>query len=129
MTISDLFTGWFIDAICRTLQNLSLFAKIIQWVRLITSLLIIIRGMVLVLGPSLNPANLYISKFVGYTYNITAGLMLYLQGEVESFGSSIINNGVCLSTSELQILGSYAYSKLEGIPQYITISLYGECQV
>ncbi|CAI4047424.1 hypothetical protein N7582_004101 [Saccharomyces uvarum] len=115
------------DIIARPFQNLTALEKVVQWLRLGTTLLIISFGLALTVGPLSSPRTLYMSRLDTYSADITTGLFTVLKESMETSTSTEENNGVGLTTSELYILTAYTESQIKNVPQYITVSLYGRC--
>lgn len=115
------------DTIARPFQNLTALEKVVQWLRLGTTLLIISFGLALTVGPLSSPRTLYMSRLDTYSADITTGLFTVLRESMEQSTSTEENNGVGLTTSELYILTAYTESQIKNVPQYITVSLYGRC--
>ncbi|CAI4047213.1 hypothetical protein SKDZ_12G4680 [Saccharomyces kudriavzevii ZP591] len=115
------------DFITRPFQNLTALEKVVQWLRLGTTLLIISFGLALTVGPLSSPRTLYMSRLDTYSADITTGLFTVLRKSMEQSTSTEENNGVGLTTSELYILTAYTESQIKNVPQYITVSLYGRC--
>ncbi|EJS42641.1 ecm7p [Saccharomyces arboricola H-6] len=115
------------DIIARPFQNLTALEKVVQWLRLGTTLLIISLGLTLTIGPLSSPRTLYMSRLDTYSADITTGLFTVLRQSMEQSTSTEENNGVGLTTSELYILTAYTESQIKNVPQYITVSLYGRC--
>ena len=115
------------DIITRPFQNLTALEKVVQWLRLGTTLLIISFGLALTVGPLSSPRTLYMSRLDTYSADITTGLFTVLRQSMEQSTSTEENNGVGLTTSELYILTAYTESQIKNVPQYITVSLYGRC--
>ncbi|CAI1609180.1 hypothetical protein SEUBUCD646_0L04810 [Saccharomyces eubayanus] len=115
------------DIIARPFQNLTALEKVVQWLRLGTTLLIISFGLALTVGPLSSPRTIYMSRLDTYSADITTGLFTVLKESMEKSTSTEANNGVGLTTSELYILTAYTESQIKNVPQYITVSLYGRC--
>lgn len=111
----------------RPFTNLNSLEMLVQWLRLISSVLIVIFNIIVVLGPFSSPRSLYMSKLDTFSADITQGLFDVLRTNMETSGSTNINNGVGLTTSELLILTEYTATQVKNAPQYITVSLYGRC--
>lgn len=86
-------------------------------------------GIVLVVGPSTSPSAFWMARFNTEPSKITEGLFQELKESVEEFGSTDINSGVGLTTSEILILTEYSATKIKNLPQYISVTLYGKCDV
>lgn len=120
MRLSRLFKpGW----------NLTAFETLILWIRLVSSTLIIALGVTVTIGPVTAPTTFALARFGTKSSDITKGLFDVLKEAVEVFGSTDVNNGVGLTTSEIFILTDYAASQIKSVPQYISITLYGRCDI
>ncbi|KAL3238222.1 Ecm7p [Nakaseomyces bracarensis] len=113
--------------VLKPFTNLNSLEMLVQWLRLISSVLIVIFNIIVVLGPLSSPRSLYMSKLDTFSADITQGLFDVLRTNMESSGSTNINNGVGLTTSELLILTEYTATQVKDAPQFITVSLYGRC--
>lgn len=113
----------------RPFENLTALESLIQWLRLISSTLIIALGLVATVGPLTSPSTLKMAQFDTRPADITAGLFEVLKNAVEVFGSTDVNNGVGLTTSEIYILTTYTEGQIQNIPQFITLNIYGSCDV
>lgn len=113
--------------VLRPFTNLNSLEMLVQWLRLVSSLLIVVFNIIVVLGPFSSPRSLYMSKLDTFSADITQGLFDVLRTNMETTGSTNINNGVGLTTSELLILTEYTATQVRNAPQYITVSLYGRC--
>lgn len=110
-------------------DNLTTLESLVQWLRLISSTLIIALGMVVTVGPLTSPNSLRMAQFDTRPADITKGLFDALKHAVEVFGSTDVNNGVGMTTSEIFILTEYTESQIQNIPQFITLNLYGRCDI
>lgn len=110
-------------------ENLTAFETLIQWLRLISSTLIIALGLVVTVGPLASPNTLRMAQFDTRPADITNGLFEVLKHAVEVFGSTDVNNGVGMTTSEIFILTEYTEGQIKNIPQFITLNLYGRCDI
>ncbi|QLL32420.1 hypothetical protein HG536_0C05890 [Torulaspora globosa] len=109
--------------------NLTAFERLILWIRLASSTLIIALGITVMVGPITAPTTFALARFGTKSSDITKGLFDVLKDAVEVFGSTDVNNGVGLTTSEIFILTDYAASQIKSVPQYIAITLYGRCDI
>ncbi|CCF58570.1 hypothetical protein KAFR_0E04190 [Kazachstania africana CBS 2517] len=112
----------------RPFENLSSLERFVQIVRLGSTMLIVIVGIVITAGPRTLPTKLYMSKLNTYTADISNGIFEALESSIESSGSTGINNGVGLTTSEILILTSYISSQLTDIPEFVIATLYQQCR-
>lgn len=92
-------------------------------------MLIIALGITITVGPLTAPTTFQIARFGTRATDITKGLFDVLKEAVEVFGSTDVNNGVGLTTSEIFILTEYTASQIRDVPQYIAITLYGRCDI
>ncbi|AQZ15637.1 ECM7 (YLR443W) [Zygosaccharomyces parabailii] len=113
----------------RPFENLTALESLVQWLRLISSTLIIALGLVATVGPLTSPNTLRMAQFDTRPADITQGLFQVLKHAVEVFGSTDANNGVGLTTSEIYILTAYTEGQIQNIPQFITLNIYGRCDV
>ncbi|QLQ79940.1 hypothetical protein HG537_0C05890 [Torulaspora globosa] len=109
--------------------NLTGFERLILWIRLVSSTLIIALCLTVIIGPLTAPTTFALARFGTKSSDITKGLFDVLKEAVEVFGSTDVNNGVGLTTSEIFILTDYAASQIKSVPQYIAITLYGRCDI
>lgn len=119
----------FRKGVMKPFENLTALELLIQWLRLITSVLIIALGIVVTLGPLSSPDKLRMARFHTKPSDIMNGLFGALKDAVEVFGSSDVNNGVGMTTSEIFILTEYTEGQIQNIPQYIDLNLYGRCDI
>lgn len=109
--------------------KLTAFERLMLCIRLISTALIFAMGLVILLGPITAPSTFQMAKFGTRSSDITKGLFAVLKETIEVFGSTDVNNGVGLTTSEIFILTDYTASQIKNVPQYIVISLYGRCDI
>lgn len=110
-------------------ENLTALEALIMWVRLISSTLIIALGIAVTVGPAVRPDIFRSARFDTRPSDITRGLFDVLKEAVEVYGSTDVNNGVGLTTSEIYVLTEYTAGQIRNVPQFITISLYGRCDI
>ena len=108
-------------------QNLNTLDKLIQCVRLVSSVMGLLFGMIITLVPYYKPQNMYIGKLNTLRANIAKGVFTVLMENFESNSLTNINNGVGLTTSEILVLTSYTFQEVQDIPAYILVTLYGDC--
>lgn len=124
---------WFINphrlkkTVSKPFENLNALERLIQSIRLFSSVLIICLSLVLTVGALVNPKYLYMGKLNTSSVDIANGLLDVLKNSVESSRPTNINNGVGLTTSEILILTKYAEAQVNNVPQYITSSIYSWC--
>ncbi|CCK69088.1 Ecm7p KNAG_0B06620 [Huiozyma naganishii CBS 8797] len=121
---------WVRQAVRRPFENLTALERLVQVVRLVSTAVVIALVTVLCSGPAVFPQRFYMSRLDTFSSDIASGIFSALRGNIEtgsSGGSTEINNGVGLTTSELLILTSYTISQVRNVPQFITVSLYGTC--
>ncbi|CAR26629.1 hypothetical protein ZYGR_0H04470 [Zygosaccharomyces rouxii] len=119
----------FRKGIMKPFENLTALESLVQWLRLISSTLIIALGIVVTVGPLTSPNALRVAQFDTRPADITKGLFEALKHAVEVFGSTDVNNGVGMTTSEIFILTEYTEGQIQNIPQFITLNLYGRCDI
>lgn len=111
----------------RPFQNLTALERFIQCVRIVSACGIVVLSFIVAIGPSAMPKNFYMSRLDTSSADITSGIFTVLRDSIETAGTSNINNGVGLTTSEILILTSYTASQVDNVPQYVMVSLYGRC--
>lgn len=116
-------------ALSRPFRNLSVFDTLALWIRLTSTVLAITFGLILILGPLSMPNRMCLAMFNTRSSDITQGLFEELKTAVEVFGSTNVNSGVGLTTSEIMILTEYTAKKTQDLPQFISFTLYGTCSV
>ncbi|CDO92238.1 unnamed protein product [Kluyveromyces dobzhanskii CBS 2104] len=112
-----------------TLSQLDAFDKLLLWVRLITSVGIIVFALVLTAFSAASPSSLYLGKLDTSSTNILEGLFEKLSTSVVSAKLSGINNGAGLTTSEILLLTRYVDSQVQNVPDYIKTGVYGWCSM
>lgn len=110
-------------------ENLTALEALIMWLRLISSTLIVALGIAITVGPAVSPDIFRSARFDTRPSDITRGLFEVLKEAVEVYGSTDVNNGVGLTTSEIYILTEYTAGQIKNVPQFIMISLYGRCDI
>lgn len=110
-----------------TISELNPFDRMMLWMRIITSMLIMIFVLILTACTAKYPASLYIGKLDTSSSDILRGLFDKLSTSVVGAKSSGINNGVGLTTSEIYLLTAYVDYQVQNVPQFITSSIYGQC--
>lgn len=118
-----------IGRILRFAEDLTAFETLVLWIRLISSALIIALGLAITIGPVTAPRTFRVAKFGTKSTDIIGGLFKELKEAVEVYGSTDVNNGVGLTTSEIFILTAYTASQINDVPQYIAVSIYGRCDI
>ena len=113
--------------VSKPFENLNALERLIQSIRLFSSVFIICLSLVLTVGALVNPKYLYMGKLNTSSVDIANGLLDVLKNSVESSRPTNINNGVGLTTSEILILTKYAEAQVNNVPQYITSSIYSWC--
>ncbi|EDO16098.1 hypothetical protein Kpol_1001p10 [Vanderwaltozyma polyspora DSM 70294] len=108
-------------------SNLSVFDRWIQFLRFLPSFLVILFGLVVLVGPNVSPVSFYVTRFDGYSADISNGLFTYLKAASDV--PAMNGDEYQLSTSEVELFVDYSSSKVNGIPQYITLSLYKRCDI
>lgn len=111
----------------RPFTNLNSLEILVQWLRLISSGMVILLSGLVCLAPFTFPKSMYMSKLDAFSADITQGLFDVLRLNMETASLTSINNGVGLTTSELVILTEYTAQQVRSSPQYIVVSLYGRC--
>lgn len=108
-------------------QDLNALERLVQSIRLLSSILIVIFGLVITTVPYYRPQSISIGRLNTLKANIAKGVFTVLRENIESNGSTDINNGVGLTTSEILVLTSYTFEEVHDIPAYILVTLYGSC--
>lgn len=121
--------GMRLGRVFRFADDLTAFETLVLWIRLASSALIIALGLAVIIGPITAPTTFRIATFGTKSTDIIGGLFKELKQAVEVYGSTDVNNGVGLTTSEIFILTSYTASQINNVPQYIAISIYGRCDI
>ncbi|AET37404.1 Ecm7p Ecym_1153 [Eremothecium cymbalariae DBVPG len=116
----------FLGVVLRPFQYLDAIDRIVQILRLVSSLLVVLMGLILTLGAFLSPEKLYMGKFTTSKKSIANGLFELLSNSVVN---SNMNGGLGLTTSEIVILNQYTSSQVVNVPEYITSAVYGWCQL
>lgn len=89
--------------------------------------MIILLGMIISILPYHRPQHLYMGRLSTLRADIANGVFTVLRDNLESNGSTDINNGVGLTTSEILVLTSYTFEQVQDIPAFILVTLYGRC--
>lgn len=110
-------------------ENLNALDRLIQIIRLSSSIVVLSMLLVLTLGSRSLPTLLYMGRLNTSSIDIAQGLFDVLQESVESYTASNINNGVGLTTSEILILTEYTASQIKEVPRYVVTSVYGWCKI
>lgn len=108
-------------------QDLNATEQFIQIIRLASSLMIILFGLIISILPYTKPQHLYMGKLNTLRADITSGVFTVLRDNLDSNGATDINNGVGLTTSEILVLTSYAFEQVQDIPAFILVTIYGRC--
>ncbi|AAS52817.2 AER134Wp [Eremothecium gossypii ATCC 10895] len=122
MTKSGL-VGSFKAALKRPFQNLNTIDRIVQALRLTSSLMVIILGLVSTIGAVAYPDTLYAAKFTTARDRIANGLFKMLSSNVGPV------DGLGLTSSEVVILTQYTSSRVQDVPAYVLSGVYGLCRV
>ncbi|SCV04870.1 LANO_0G13234g1_1 [Lachancea nothofagi CBS 11611] len=115
--------------VVKPFENLSALDRLIQLLRLGSSVMVIIFTALLTLGALVSPSKIYMGRMNSSSANIADGLFQVLTLSVEESFANSINNAVGLTTAEILILTEYTASQVKYTPQYIVSSLYGWCRV
>ncbi|AGO12481.1 AaceriAER134Wp [[Ashbya] aceris (nom. inval.)] len=115
--------GSFKAALKRPFQNLTTIDRIVQALRLTSSLMVITFGLVSTLGAVAYPDRLYAAKFTTSRDRIANGLFDMLSSNVGSV------DGLGLTSSEVVILTQYTSSRVQDVPAYVLSGVYGRCRV
>lgn len=110
-------------------ENLGALDRLIQYLRLGSSLIVAVLVMVLTLGALVSPSKIFIGKLHTCLGDIAQGLFDALQQSVEAKTANYVNNGVGLTTSEILILTEYTTSQVQSSPLFVVSSMYGWCRV
>ncbi|CUS20180.1 LAQU0S01e00804g1_1 [Lachancea quebecensis] len=116
-------------AVSRPFENLGALDRLIQYLRLGSSIMVVVFVMMLTLGALVSPSKIFIGKLNTCLVDIAQGLFDALQQSVEAKTANYVNNGVGLTTSEILILTEYTTSQVHSSPQYVVSSTYGWCRV
>lgn len=112
-----------------TLGHLNAFDKMMLWLRVITSVGIIVFVLVLTAISAASPNSLYLGRLDTSSANILQGLFDKLSSSVVSAKLSDINNGAGLTTAEILLLTRYVDSQVHDVPDYIKTGVYGWCSM
>lgn len=118
-----------IGRLLRFAEDLTAFETLVLWIRLLSSALIVALGLAVTVGPISAPMTFRIARFGTKSTDIIGGLFKELKEAVEVYGSTDVNNGVGLTTSEIYILSEYTASHIQHAPQFIAVSIYGRCDI
>ena len=110
-------------------ENLGALDRLIQYMRLGSSIIVIVLVMVLTVGELTLPNKLYMGKLNTSSMEVAQGLFDALQSSVEATAANYVNNGVGLTTAEITILAEYTASQVRSSPQHIVTSVYGWCRI
>lgn len=110
-------------------QDLNDLERLVQSIRLLSSMMLIIFGLIITTVPYYKPQSIYIGRLSTLKANIAKGVFTVLKQSIESSGTTDTTNGVGLTTSEILVLTSYTFEEVHGVPAYILVTLYGSCDV
>ncbi|SCU98671.1 LADA_0H14642g1_1 [Lachancea dasiensis] len=117
------------NAFSKPFDNLGALDRLVQFLRLGSSMMVLLFTLILTLGAFVSPSRLFMGKMNTSSIDIAKGLFQVLESSVEASTANYISNGVGLTTSEILILTEYTAYQTSTSPQYVVSSVYGWCRV